>query len=455
MASQTIPGPKGRLFLGNLREFQADTLGFLRNLSRYGDLTMFRFGPFPAHYISHPDYIHQVLVSDAAKMHKSRTLKREFRRVTGEGIFISDGEFWKKQRKQVQPAFHSKRIGAYADVIVDYAQQMVSQWHSGQTREAHADMVGLTMRVIAKTLFDAEMDTEVSEISSAITQILEVVNKNTTSLLTAPHWVPTADNRKLKAGVARLDALIHRFIDERRQSGEDKGDLLSMLLLARDEEGRGMTDKQVRDEAMTLFGAGHETTAVTLSWALYLLSQHPEAAARLRAEVDSVLGSRRAALDDLGKLTYTEMVIKEAMRLYPPAWGTSRELIDDITIGGHTIKKGNVIIMSFQALHRDPRWWTEPDRFLPERFAPENEKSLHKFAYLPFGAGPRVCIGNAFAMMEAKLVLATIAQHFDWTLAPGHRVVAERVFTLRPKDGVRLVLHTRQPVAQNEHALLM
>ncbi|MBZ0288893.1 MAG: cytochrome P450, partial [Anaerolineae bacterium] len=352
--------------------------------------------------------------------------------------------FWKKQRKLVQPAFHSQRIGAYAGVISDYAQQMVTTWSDGQTREIHADMVGLTMRIIAKTLFDAEMEDEVAAISAAITQILEVVNRNTTSLFNAPAWMPTADNRSLKAGVAKLDALIHRFIDQRRQSGEDKGDLLSMLLMARDDEGSGMTDKQVRDEAVTLFGAGHETTAVTLSWAIYLLAQHPEIAAKLRAEVDQALGGRAATLDDLANLSYTEMIVKEAMRLYPPAWGTSRELIDDVTINGHTIAKGNVIIMSFHALHRDARWWDEPERFQPERFQPENEKKLHKYAYLPFGAGPRVCIGNAFAMMEAKLVLATIAQHFEWSLVPGYPVIAERMFTLRPKNGVRVVLKARQ-----------
>ncbi len=455
MTVQMIPGPKGRFLVGNLAEFRADTLGFLKGLSQYGDVTQFKFGPFSAYYVSHPDYLHQVLVSDAPKMVKSSVTKTALKRVLGEGLFVSDGEFWKRQRKLVQPAFHTKRIGAYADVIVDYANEMVNSWRDGDTRDMQTEMTGLTMRIIAKTLFDADVSQDIAVISKAITEILAIVDKRFDQLFPLPDWVPTADNRKLGAAQDKLDALIQRFIDERRASGSDKGDLLSMLLLALDDEGSGMTDKQVRDEAMTLFGAGHETTSIALTWAEYLLAEHPDAAVKLREEVDQVLGGRRATLADLPNLRYTEMVVKEGMRLFPPAWGTSRELSEDVTVGGYTLPKGSPIILSFYAMHRDPRWWNEPEAFIPERFAPENEKSIPKYAYLPFGAGPRVCIGNSFAMMEAKLALATMAQHFEWSIAPGQQVVAERMFTLRPKYGLKVVLKARQPIINREPELVL
>jgi cytochrome P450 len=254
--------------------------------------------------------------------------------------------------------------------------------------------------------------------------------------------------------VKKIDELIQKFIDDRRATGEDKGDLLSMLLLARDEDdgqsgvASQMTDKQVRDEAMTLFGAGHETTAVALTWTWYLLSQHPEVEAKLHEELDTVLGGRQPTLEDLQRLPYTEMIVKEAMRMYPPAFGTTREVIADGEIGGYPTKKGQTVYINIYGVHRDARFFPEPDRFDPERFSPENEKQMHKYAYLPFGGGPRVCIGNAFAMMEARLILATVAQQYRLRLAPGHQVVPERLFTLRPKNGMKMVPTKRELVRE-------
>jgi cytochrome P450 len=302
------------------------------------------------------------------------------------------------------------------------------------------------MKIVSKTLFDADVESEVAEISDAVTTALTVVGERTESLFPPPDWFPTASNRAIKRAMVTLNRIIQRFIEDRRASGEDRGDLLSMLLAAQDDEGVGMTDKQVRDEAMTLFGAGHETTAIALTWALYLISQHPEVEARLHEEVDRALGNRSATLNDLPNLPYTEMIAKEAMRLYPPAWGTTRELIGDITIGDYTIKKDNFIMMSFHALHHDPRIFDQPDRFDPERFSPENEKTIPKYAYLPFGAGPRVCIGNMFAMMEIRLVLATIAQQFRLTHDPSHAIIPDPVFTLRPRDGMPMTLSKREPL---------
>jgi cytochrome P450 len=448
------PGPKGHWLLGNLPEFGADALGFLRELTGYGDLASYRFGPFRSYHISHPDYFHQVLVTDARKFYKTRRVKQVLRETTGNGILTSDGEFWKRQRKLVQPAFHANRIGAYADTIVQLTDQMLADWQPGQKLDVSSAMSGLTVKIISKILFDAEPGVSLDQIQAAIGPALEVIDERFNQLMVAPSWLPTPNNRRLKKSVALLDSIIQRFIDDRRALGEDKGDLLSMLLAAQDEDGSVMTDQQVRDEAMTLFGAGHETTAVTLMWVWYLLSQHPDVEARLHQEVDRVLGDRPATLADLKHLPYTEMIVKEALRLYPPAWITTREVIEPVEIGGYTLAKGSIVTLCFYWLHRDPRFFDQPDVFDPERFSPANEASIPKYAYLPFGAGPRVCIGNALAMMEARLILATIAQRFRLVLPPGEQVVAERLFTLRPKGGLRMALRERENSLADRAALV-
>jgi cytochrome P450 len=281
-----------------------------------------------------------------------------------------------------------------------------------------------------------------------ISVALEIVNVRLGKVLALPDWLPTPENRRLARTAKRLDETIQRFIDERRATGEDRGDLLSMLLLAQDEEGGQMTDKQVRDEAMTLFGAGHETTAVTMMWVWYLLSQHPEVEAKLMRELDSVLGGRAPQIEDLPNLPYTEMVIKETLRLYPPAFGVTRQTVQDAEIGGYRIKKGSAVYVNIYGVQRDARFFPDPDRFDPQRFSPENEKQIMKYAYLPFGGGPRVCIGNAFAMMEARLILATVAQKYRLSVAPGHQVVPDRLFTLRPKYGLKMVATKREPALE-------
>lgn len=439
------PGPKPRFPLGNIPEFSRDTLQFLLDIRQYGDLASFKFGPFVAYVATHPDLVHQVLVTDADKVRKPLGIVSALYPVLGNGLFSSDGEFWKRQRKLVQPAFHTKRIGAYGQVMVDYANAIGDRWQSGQTYAIDHSMTELTMQIIARTLFDADVSGEASEVGETITTVLDFVNHRLDQLLPLPLWIPTATNRRFKQAVGRLNALIYRFIDERRKSGKDNGDLLSMLLMAQGDDGSQMTDIQVRDEAMTLFGAGHETTAVTLTWAWYLLSQHPDVEARLHEELAAVLGGRAPTIADLPNLPYTDMVIKETMRLYPPAFTASRQMLEPITLGGYTIPKDAVILMNIYGLHRDARFFPDPERFDPERFSPENEKRIPKYAYLPFGGGPRVCIGNAFASMEARLILATLAQRFQLSLAPGHAVVPERKFTLRPKFGMKMVVTERTP----------
>ncbi len=444
MATQP-PAPKGHVLTGNIPEFTRDTLAFLLDIRQYGDIASFLFGPFRAYVVSSPELGHQVLVDDADRFHKPESVKTATFPVIGNGLFSNDGDFWKRQRRLVQPAFHTKRIGAYAQVMVEHAQALMQRWQDGQTYDMAHEMPHLTMGIVSKTLFDADVSDESSEISEMVTIALQTVNHRLDRLINPPEWLPTPENRRLHRAVRRLDQMIQRFIDDRRKSGEDKGDLLSMLLLARDEDdGGGMTDRQVRDEAMTVFGAGHETTASALMWTWYLLSQHPEVEARLLEELDAVLGGRAPELSDLPRLTYTEQVIKELMRLYPPAWSVTRQTVADVTLAGYPIQPGHVVVVNTYGMHHDARFFPDPDRFDPERFRPENEKNIPKYAYIPFGGGPRVCIGNAFAMMEAKLVVATIAPHFRLALAPDQVVAPQRVFTLRAKYGMRMIATERQ-----------
>jgi cytochrome P450 len=438
------PQPKGHLLTGNIPEFTADTLAFLLDIRKFGDIASFQFGPFTAYVVSSPELAHQVLVEDADKFYKPNSLKKGTGPVVGNGLFTNDGDFWKRQRRLVQPAFHTKRIGAYAEVMVAHTQTLMARWQSGQTYDIDHEMVRLTMGIVSKTLFDADVSDEASEISGLVTEALMVVNKRLDRLVNPPDWLPTPENLRLKHSVKGLDAMIQRFIDERRKSGEDKGDLLSMLLMARDEDdGDGMDDRQVRDEAMTVFGAGHETTASALMWTWYLISQHPEVEAKLLDELDAALGDRTPGLSDLANLPYTEMVIKEAMRLYPPAWSITRETVAAVELGGYPIEAGHVVIVNTYGMHRDGRYFAEPERFDPERFSADNEKNIPKYAYLPFGGGPRVCIGNAFAMMEARLIIATLLPHFHLTLAPDQKVAPQRVFTLRAKYGMRMIATER------------
>lgn len=444
-----LPGPKGGFLIGSLNDFNRDTLKFLLDQRQYGDLTSFSFGPFPIILVNHPDGVHDVLVTNADRYYKARITKQIMAPIIGLGLFTSDGDFWKRQRRLVQPTFHSKRIGAYADVMVNYADDLAKTWQAGGVRMVDQDMTALTMRIIAKTLFDADVANEAQEVGQAIRESLSLLEESFKQIFPLPNWLPTSHNRKLAGAVERLDALIQKFIDDRRASGEDKGDFLSVLLTARDDDNSAMTDKQVRDEAMTLFGAGHETTAVTMTWAWYLLSQHPAVEAKLHQELDHVLGGRLPTLEDLPQLTYTEKIIKETLRLFPPAYVITREVHQEGALGSQRLKQGRTVMLNVYGIHRDPRFFPDPDRFDPERFSPEHEKSLPKGAYVPFSNGPRVCIGNAFSMLESRLLLATLAQRYELSLAPDFAVIPERQFTLRPKNGLKMTIKVREQAQQH------
>lgn len=448
MTHKLPPGPKGKPLFGNLPDFRKDNLGFLLRLAReYGDVVHYHLLTERVYQLNHPDYIQEVLVNQADKFHKAPLDKQIFSQSLGNGLISSDGEFHRAQRKMMQPAFHSKRIETYAQIMTDFTARMLDEWRKGHTLDVHEAMTHLTMLIVSKTLYDADVSGSADGVAEAIHTINKIGEDQYQQGYVIPAWIPVPQNRKIKRAVQQLDSVMMPIIEQRRDSGEDKGDLLSMLLLAQDEDTGGrMTDRQVRDEAVSLFVAGHETTSNLLSWVWYALSQHPEIEAKLHTELDTVLAGRTPTLKDLPQLSYTDMVIKETLRLYPPAWILNgRTPIEDVEIGGYMIPKGSLVFLSPYVMHRDPRYFDQPEQFRPERWGDGLEKRIPRYAYFPFGGGPRVCIGNQFALMEARLVLATIAGRFRLALEPNQQVIPDPLITLRPRYGIRM-----RPVARIE-----
>lgn len=443
------PAPMNNLFsvLGFAVQAQQNMLTLMdAQFKHYGDTFMFEIMKQRQYMISRPDHIQEIVLTQAGKFHKERDYKNEkhgLARFMGNGLVVSDGEFWKRQRKLAAPALHARRIQSYAGTMVEYTMQMLDQWQDGARLDIADEMMRLTLHIVARTLFNVDISGEVSRVKEAMDTLQEVAGGS--PIFRLPTWLPTPLELRARKGLRDLDEIVYGIIKDRRASGEDKGDLLSMLLLARDDDGNGMTDKQARDEAVTMFLAGHETTANALNWTFYALAQHPDILAKLHAEVDAVLGGRAPTLSDLDRLKYTEMVVKESMRLYPPVWGFSREAIEDVQIGEYEVPKGSSLVISTYWTHRDARWFPNPERFDPERFSPEQESKIRKYAYIPFGGGPRICIGNSFAMMEARLLLATIVSRYTLSLAPGQRVEMLPLITLNPKGGLPMTVRRRQP----------
>ena len=445
LTAEARRGPKNLPLLGNLPRFRAQPLAFLTGIAReYGDLPYFRLGPYHAHLINHPDYIRDILVTNQSNFTKSRALQRG-RIFLGDGLLTSEGKFHLRQRRLVQPAFHRERLQGYGATMVELALRARDRWTPGAQLEMSDEMMRLTLAIVGKTLFSADVEGEASEIGEALTTVLKMFRMLMLPFSEYLDKLPLPAIRRFEKARTRLDQTIYGLIRERRKTGEDAGDLLSMLLLAQDEEGDGggMTDTQVRDEALTLFLAGHETTANALTWSWYLLSQNPECEARMHAEVDSVLGGRAPQMSDLPQLRYTEMVFAEAMRLYPPAWAVGRMSIDPFEMGGVEFGAKTICILAPYVTHRDPRWFPDPLRFDPERWTPEARESRPKFSYFPFGGGARVCIGERFAWMEGVLLLATIAQRWKFRLAEGQRVEPLPLITLRTKYGMKMMAVTR------------
>lgn len=445
--------------MGNLRAFQRDPLGFMASVARqYGDMATYRMLTLHFYQLSHPDLVEQVLVKNAKQFRKSSAIRRS-KPLLGEGLLTSEGDFWLRQRRLAAPAFHRDRIIAYGEAMVHYAAKVSDEWRDGEERDIMIEMSRITMSIVTRTLFGQEMESGEAEISHNVEQVLREWIALTYRMPFTDSW-PLPGNLRFWRGIRELDRVIMKLIRQRREAegagplhvdatqdgamqARVRGDLLSMLLQAQDEDGSRMTDKQLRDEVMTLFGAGHETTAVALTWSLYLLAQHPEIEERIQAEVDQVLGDRHPTVDDLPGLRFTEQVVLETMRLYPPAWITGREALTEVEIGGVRIPQGSTVVMPQWVIHRDPRFFRDPERFDPDRWADGLEKRIPTFAYFPFGGGPRICIGKQFAQMEAVLVLATIARRFRMRPVQKGAVELEPLITLRPKHGMPMRIERR------------
>ena len=443
--AQLAPGRKGNLILGVMPEFNRDALAFIEQSRDYGDVVRMRFFYLTVYFLYNPDHIEYVLSTNAKNFIKSRSLRTPFfRRLVGNGLLTSEGEEWKRQRRLAQPAFHRQRISGYGEVMVEYADRMISAWNQDEVRDIHRDMMRLTLEVVVKTLFDADISGEADKVGRVLSKMVKPFASQATVKWILDNRLPTPTNRRFHADAREIDNIVYRLIAERRSSGADQGDLLSMLLAAQDEDGSRMTDRQLRDEVMTLFLAGHETTALTLSWAWYLLAQNPEVEKNFHAELDEVLEGRLPGVADLPRLKYVEKIAKESMRLYPPAYGVGREAIKEFELGGYRIPAKAQLFMFQWVTQRDPRYFSEPNRFYPERWTEEFSNSLPKYAYFPFGGGPRACIGNYFAMMEVVLLLATIGQRFQFSLLPEHKVSLMPSMSLRPAEGIHVRVARRQ-----------
>ncbi len=442
------PGPKGSPVIGNLKPFRDDPIDFLMACARdYGDIVQFKVGPQELFLLNHPDSIRDVLVTHHRNFVKSRGLRRA-KRLLGEGLLTSEGEFHRRQRRLAQPAFHRQRIASYGSIMSAYSARLGERWHDGETLDIAQAMMQLTLAIVGKTLFDADVEEEADEIGAALTETMQLFRSITTPFVDLLDRIPILPaNRRFRAARARLDATIYRMIAERRRSGEDRGDLLSMLIREVDTEqtgtATGMTDEQLRDEALTIFLAGHETTANALTWTWFLLSQNPQVEERLHAEVDSVLGKRLPSIDDLPRLTYTEMVLHESMRLYPPAWILGREALAPYRVGDYVMPSGTLVLMSQYVMHHDARFFPEPFRFDPLRWTSDARAARPKFSYFPFGGGPRQCIGESFAWMEGILALATLAAKWRMRHVPDHKAALLPLVTLRPRYGMRMVIERR------------
>jgi len=440
------PGPKGWPVLGVSLELLNDPLALFRRLAReYGDIVRFPVLIGDRILLNHPDYIEQVLVIQQSKFHKSDLSKRATERLLGQGLLTSEGEFWRRQRRLAQPAFHRSRINSYAETMVAITEDHLCRWHDAESRDIAQEMMAVTLDIAVRTLFGTTLPGEAQQVGRAVGFLMRYQLRRLRSPIRLPQNLPTPKSRRAQRENEFLDSLIYRIIAERREQGNGAHheDLLALLMGAMDEDGTQMTPQQLRDEAMTLFLAGHETTALTLSWTWYLLSQNPAAEARLHEELSGVLGGRAPTVADLEKLPYLQAVINESLRLYPAAYLLARTSIAPCTIGGYDFPTGSTILMSQWVTHRDARFFDDPESFRPERWLDGLMARLPAGAYFPFGNGPRRCIGQGFALLESALVTAVIAQRFQFRLVPGHPIVPEPLVTLRPRYGIRMTMHER------------
>lgn len=436
----------GHPVFGTALDFRSDPLGTMEAARKsHGDFVRTRFAQFRIYLLFNPEHVLHLLQKNPTAYKKDGYLHIE--PLTGRGLLTSEGEFWRRQRRFAQPAFHRDRLRRMAETMTATTTEMLDRWeeHSekrpGEPLEISAEMSRLTLGIVGRTLFSTDLGGEAEGVGKALEFALQDGFSRVGRFVALPFGVPTPANRRHLAAIRTLDRIVYGLIDGRLRSGEEKDDLLGMLLEARDEEtGEGMGRKQLRDEVITVLSAGYETTARALTWTFYLMDRNPEEAARLREELETVLGNRDPDYDDLPRLGYTGRFIQESMRLYPPVWGLARLAREYDEIGGYPIPKASRLIISSYITHRHPDLWDNPERFDPERFTSERSEGRPKYAYFPFGGGPRRCIGVNFATLEATLVVAMVARRFQLSLVPGHTVEMEPSFTLRPRYGMPMLL---------------
>jgi len=434
------PSIKGGIFGGHFLQFRRDPTGFLQELAELGDVTSFKMGGQLAFFLNHPDFTRDLLITSNAKFVKGRALQRA-KRLLGEGLLTSEGEAHLRQRRMIQPAFHREKIKSYAEAMTGYAAEMTNEWQDDEVRDIDREMMRLTLQIVGKTLFSANVEDDADEIGAALTTMIGMFNYLLLPFSELLEKLPIPQVKRFNHAKETLDSIIYGIIDERRKSGEDKSDLLSMLLEAQDEESGGkMSDEQVRDECLTIFLAGHETTANALTWTFYLLSQNPEKEAKLHEELRRVFQNERLpTIEDLPNLKYTESVLAESMRLFPPAWALGRLAIEEHEFGGYKIPTGSLVISSPFITHRDKRFWTDTETFLPERWETQSVKEAEKkYVYIPFSSGIRGCIGEGFAWTEGILLIATLARKWKLKLLPEQKIGLNPLMTLRPKFGMKM-----------------
>jgi cytochrome P450 len=438
------PGPKGLPILGLALDIRKDPLGTLQRLAReYGDVVSIPVMRTNRVLVNRPEYIQQLLILDHAKLHKSTLTKLVVGPLLGQGLLINEGDFWRRQRRLAQPAFHRSRTNEYFPVMVECALEQTRLWGAGETRNIAEEMMKLTLEVAVRTLFGTSLAGDSEAIGRAMTFLMRHYLRRARSPWRVPESWPTPANRRARREVEYMDSLIYRIISDRKKDTQPRNDLLSLLMAAMHEDGSQMTERQVRDESMTLFVAGHETTALSLAWTWYLLGENPAAEARLHEELRAALAGRPAEVSDLDKLPYLNAVVHESLRLYPPAYMMARMNVETVILGEYEILPGTTLLTSQWVMQRDARFFDQPDRFMPERWLDGLEQRLPPGAYFPFGDGPRRCIGQGFAQLETSLVIATIAQKFRFRLKKGFPVVPEPLVTLRPKYGIEMTIEPR------------
>lgn len=435
--------------LGNLPERRTNPLAlFLQGRERYGDVVHYPMGPFQVYQVSHPDDVKRVLVDHARNYPKTKLMQR-LRPVLGEGLLLSEGEFWKRQRRLVQPAFHRERLAELASPITQLTADALERWDGlagrGEPFDLAAELMRLVLTITGRVLFSTDLSGAAGQVERAVTTLLQEINRRVFMPLPLPDFLPLPGHLRQRAAIRVLDRVVRDIIGERHRRPGHADDVLALLMEMRDAEtGEGMSDTQLRDEVMTLMLAGHETTANALTWTFYLLQQHPEVEARLVEELDTVLGERVPTLQDLPRLRYTARVFDEAMRLYPPAWLVSRVALEADVLGGYAIPRGAIVVMLPYVIHRHPAFWTQPEVFDPDRFLPERGEPRARYAWLPFGGGQRMCLGSGLALMEGQLVLAMVARRYAFQGVPGQRVEPQALVTLRPRYGLRVTARRRR-----------